>query len=176
MRTRIAGLLTLLLLLSSGVVGAEEAEKKERVTGQYEIDLINPEECPVTILQKKTRVADPNRYDAWATTRSSDPSTYSRRSYEAGERQMVYDVAFRNTSKAEIVEIVFLWEAFDSSRQPSYIYRMQYDAKSLRPGEVQFKHDVDFKHSANVGNYRLSVRRVTFADGSAWVAPQLTYD
>lgn len=83
-----------------------------RVTGQYPIDLINPEKCPVTILERKTRVADPNRYDA----------------------------------------------------------------KSLHPGEVQFKHDVDFKHSANVGTYRLSVRRVTFADGSFWVAPQLTYD
>ena len=76
----------------------------------------------------------------------------------------------------DIVEIVFLWEAFDSSRQPSYIFRSAYDAKTLRPGEVQFKHEVDFKHSANVDTYRLSVRRVTFEDGTVWVAPQLTYD
>jgi hypothetical protein len=149
---------------------------RERVTGQYQIDLLNPEECPVTILQKKTRVADPNRYDAWASTRSSDPSTYARRSYEAGERQMIYDIGFRNGSSKEIGEVVFLWEAFDSSKQPSYIFRSTYDAKTLLPGEVQFKHEVDFKHSANVDTYRLSVRRVTFADGTAWVAPQLTYD
>ena len=73
-------------------------------------------------------------------------------------------------------EIVFLWEAFDSSKQPSYIFRSTYEARALRPGEVQFKHEVDFKHSANVDTYRLSVRRVTFADGTVWVAPQLTYD
>lgn len=182
MRTKILALLVFLVLPVVALVASEEdpaaVEKgrTERVTGQYEIDLLNPEQCPVTILQKKTRVADPNRYDAWASTRSSDPSTYARRSYEAGERQMIYDVAFRNVSSKEIDEIVFLWEAFDSARQPSYIFRSAYDAKTLRPGEVQFKHEVDFKHSATVDNYRLSVRRVTFADGTVWVAPQLTYD
>jgi hypothetical protein len=173
MRSRLTVVLVLLLLLAAGQIGAE---KKERVTGQYEIDLLNPDDCPVTILEKKTRVADPNRYDAWATTRSSDPSTYARRSYEAGERQMIYDVAFRNVSRSDIDEIDFLWEAFNSSKQPSFIFRSSYDAKTLRPGEVQFKHEVDFKHSAAVDTYRLSVRRVTFADGTVWVAPQLTYD
>jgi hypothetical protein len=34
----------------------------------------------------------------------------------------------------------------------------------------------DTDRPPNVGAYHLSVRRVTFADGSVWVAPQLTYE
>jgi hypothetical protein len=157
-------------------VTVAEEQPRGRLTGQFELVLVNPEGCPIQVLDKKTRVADPNRYDAWAPVRSNDPSTYARKSYESGERQMIYDVAFRNDSKRNIVSVEFLWEAFDTSKRPSFNYRAIWDAKTLRPGEVQFKHEVDFKLSADIGGYRLSVRKVRFDDGEEWVAPPPSYE
>ena len=174
MKLKVLPLVALVMLV--GLASAEDERPRGRLTGQFELELVNPQDCPVRMLDRKTRVADPNRYDAWAPLRSNDPSTYTRKSYESGERQMIYDVAFRNESKRNIVSVEFLWEAFDTSERSSFIYRATWDAKTLRPGEVQFKHDVDFKLSADIGNFRLSVRKVQFEDGAEWVAPAASDD
>jgi len=174
MKARILSLILVLGIVTPGL--AQEETGPRRVTGEFTLELLNPDGCPVEILDRKTRVADPNRYDAWAPVRGMDPSQYGRRSYEKGERQMIYDVAFRNQSGNDVTSVEFLWEAFNTSREPSFIYRSTFDAKTLRPGQVQFKHDVDFRLSPDIGAYRVSVRKVTFADGTQWVAPPPTYD
>ena len=151
-------------------LGAASAEETVAADGSAKVQIRDTEDCPIQILPRKTRVVDPevlrNRGDGSLAAQEM----YKRKFFGATERQVIYDVAFRNDSDQDLLAIAFAWTALDEAGKRVYRRMSHYGSAPLAPGRVHSLHDLDVMIAGNVARYELSVLKAEFADGSQCIA------
>ncbi len=84
----------------------------------------------------------------------------------ATERQVIYDVVFRNDSKHDLLAAAFVWTALDEDGKLVYRRMSNYSGTPVPPGRIQQLHELDVMIAGNVARYELPVLKTEFADGS----------
>jgi len=163
-RLIVAGALLLALAFT-----ADRAAEPDGVEKQDRVEVVQVADSPVQILERKTRIADPESLNERA--RQSNSGMYERKGWGATERQFVFDVVFRNETSQEILAAEFLCEAFDASGELIESRILSYHEQPVLPGRVEALHEVGLAVVGGVARYRLSTRAALLADGSLWTSP-----
>ena len=138
-------------------------------TSRIELQVVNTDDCPVHILERKSRVVGTLDRDPWAAFRGQP---HVEREYGPGESQLAFHIGFKNTADRGLDAVAFVWRAFDAADQLIYERISTSGSDPLEPGQIQTLHEQDVDRSSGIARFRLSVLQANFADGSVWSAPR----
>jgi hypothetical protein len=164
---------SIVVVVALGVVfalGSAPAEEIVAAEGVPRVQIRNTDNCPVKILPRKSRVVDPDELLDRGEGSLAAQEMYKRKFFGATERQVIYDVVFRNDSEQELLSVAFVWTAFDEAGKRVYQRLSHYGSAPLAPGRIHALHDLDVMIAREVERYELSVFGAEFADGSLCVA------
>jgi len=137
-------------------------------TSRIELEVVNTDDCPIQILERKTRVGGTLDRDPWVELRGQP---HVEREYGPGESQLAFHIGFKNAAGRDVDAVAFVWRAFDASEQLIYERISTSGSDPLEPGQMRTLHEQDVDRSNGIARYRLSVLQANFTDGSVWTAP-----
>lgn len=161
--------LPIALALTLQVATAPPAENPRPAATPLQV--VNFEGCPIRILERKSRVVDARALNARGDQRGAGSGMYSRKNWGAIERQIVFDLAFRNESGQAVLAAEFAWVAYDEAGKLIDRRTQRYDGDAVGAGSAGSAHDLGLPIADGAARYRLQVRGVLLADGSMWTAP-----
>jgi hypothetical protein len=158
----------LVLLLATVVYGQNAGFGQTAKSERYEVTVRNAEDCPVQILDRKTRVANSLVRYPWSALNNQEPLPSERRAFGRGESQVVYDIMFKNASDRKAEGIAFQWEAFDAEGLSLFKRLETWNSKPVAAGRYQKIHQVDEAPTRRTASYEVSVIQVHLEDGTVW--------
>ena len=161
------------LFLVPLVVTAAGPTDTTRAPSSTRLQVSNRDDCPVEILEKKSRVVDPSSLNARGGPGTMDSTMYKKKGYGAIERHIVYDIAYRNRANQALLAAEFQLEGYGDNDDLKFKWTRSYDAEALSPQRIEIVHEVGLAIVEDVAYYKLSVRGVLLADGTLWVAGNL---
>jgi len=158
-----------LLFLVPLVVTAADPTDTAGAPSNTRLHVSNRDDCPVEILEKKSRVVDPSSLNARGGPGTVDSTMYKKKGYGAIERHIVYDIAYRNRANQTLLAAEFVLEGYGDDDDLKFKWTRSYDAKTLSPQRIEIVHEVGLAIVEDVAYYKLSVRGALLADGTLWV-------
>jgi len=155
-------------MMLTALAGSAAAAEDPR-PGGTPLDVVNVEGCPILILERKSRVVDARALNARGDREGS--GMYARKNWGAIERQIVFDLAFRNDSGEPVLAAEFVWEAYDQAGALIDHRTQAYTGSGVGVGEVRSVHDLGLPIADSAVRYRLRVRGALLANGAMWTAP-----
>ena len=163
MRRTIALLGALLVAMSPAI-----AEDGSRPRSGPDVRVESADDCPISILERKSWVRATFDDDPWAAVRGTTPGNTGTTSRGSDRYQTVYHATFRNGSNSDIQAVALSWTALDADGRTLHEWTQVQAADPVGPGEIAVSHDLELRPAGDVATYVLSVYQVNLADGTVW--------